>query len=157
MKLSLIPLLGVVVLLLFPQASEAGALADTRDPCEVGMSVTARKPIVIVLHKGLGKSVKGLYLQSDAIGVTVEKRRTGERSRVEWASIRKIKPKRSMSGFWAGMFIGGAIGAASALGGDGPSGTGLAVGFTAGGATLGALTGHLGVRPICETTDRETR
>ena len=150
MNLSPIPALGVAALLLVPWAAAVEPVLGPSKPCASAMNVTVRKPIVVVLHKGLGKPVKGLYLRSDADSVTVETVQTGEAVTIEWSSIRKIKPKNSRSGFWAGLFAGAAIGAASALGGDEPSGSPLVVGFTAVGAAVGAITGGLADRPICE-------
>ncbi len=150
MNLSPIPALGVAALLLVPWAAAVEPYGGAAEPCPAAMNVTARKPIVVVLHEGLGKPVKGLYLRSDADSVTVETVQTGETINIEWSSIRKIKPKNSRSGFWAGLFAGAAIGAASALGGDEPSGAPLAAGFAAVGAAVGAVTARLADRPICE-------
>ena len=155
MNLTLIPGLGVAALLLFPWAAAAEPPTGLAEPCEVAMNVTARKPIVVVLHKGLGKHVKGLYLRSDTDSITVETVRARETITIDWSSVRKIKPKNSRSGFWAGLLTGAAIGAASALGGDEPSGPGLSVGFVAVGAAVGALTGRLADRPICKAVSGE--
>lgn len=69
------------------------------------------KAIVVKLHKGQGKKVKGSFVASDAEGITV-RGKNGDNLTVTWDKIQKVR-KQKWYNFWAGLptraFLGGGV------------------------------------------------
>ena len=81
------------------------------------LNIAPGRRIVVEQHKGLGKKVKGQFVGSDIDGITVDTKK-GIRRTVPWASVSKVKAKRSRLGFWMGMAAGAALAGATLLADD---------------------------------------
>lgn len=123
-----------------------GARAEGKTPPQLG--VEAGKEIVVEVHKGLGKKVKGEFVRSGADGLTVLIKE-GHEHTVAWESIRKVKAKRSRHGLWMGLAAGAATAGVALAADSGNSDAGAAWG--AAWVTAGAMTGCLAAESIAPT------
>lgn len=99
--------------------------------------------IVIKLQAGLGKAVKGAFVDSSVDGVRVQ-RKDGAEVTVPWESVRKITPKRSWHEFLIGVATGTAVAALAVLSSEGDVGAGWSAGATGIGAGAGVAAAVVG-------------
>ena len=120
------------------------------------LNIAPGRRIVVQHHKGLGKKVKGEFVGSDVYGVTVDTKQ-GIRVTVPWASVRKIKAKRSRLGFWMGIAAGAAL-AGTTLFADESLGAAWTAAWIANGAGSVGLLGatfDTSAPPLYEAPERE--
>jgi hypothetical protein len=116
------------------------------------------QPIVVKMHSGLGKAVKGVFLASGPDGVRV-RQKDGAEMTVPWESVRKIAPKRSWRELLIGVATGAAIAGLAVLSSEGDVGAGWSagiVGIGAGGGAAAAAFGGPIEGPIYEAPEQET-
>ncbi len=114
--------------------------------------------IVVKLHDGLGKAVKGAFLDSSVEGVRVQ-RKDGTAQTVPWESVRKITPKRSWHEFLIGVATGAAVAGLAVLSSEGDVGAGWGAGVTGIGAGAGAAAALVGgpiEGPLYEAPEQES-
>jgi len=122
------------------QASGCSGIAETRPAV---LPVQQGQQIVVKLHSGLGKPVKGVFLASTVEGVQL-KHKDGTETTVPWESVRKITPKRNWHEFLIGVATGAVIAAIAVLSSEGDvgaAGSSAIAGLGAGAGAVAAVAG----------------
>lgn len=133
----------VVLALALLATPPASGSSDPEASYPTVLSVQPGQQIVVKLHRGLGKPVKGAFVDSSPEGVLLERER-GAQVTVPWESVRKIVPKRRWYEFWIGVGTGAALAGIAVLSSEGDVGPGWGAAVVGAGAGAGAAAAALG-------------
>jgi hypothetical protein len=135
-------ILVVLALALLATPTASGS-SDPGAPYPTVLPIRQGQQIVVKLHRGFGKPVKGLFVASGAAGVRLQPEH-GTQLTVPWESVRKIVPKRRWYEFWIGVGTGAALAGIGVLSSEGDVGAGWGAAVIGAGAGAGAAAAALG-------------
>jgi hypothetical protein len=130
----------LIVAVMMVACSAASAAPDGAYPAVP--AVYQGQQIVVNLQPGLGKPVKGIFLESGPEGIRLQGK-GGEQTTIPWESVRKITPKRQWFGFWVGMATGAALAGIAVLSSEGDVGARWSTAVVGAGAGAGAAVSGL--------------